>query len=64
MTGDLDPFQGMDPGRRKAVLLLEAGVSRPLLENQGWRETGPDAPTVSFPFPETVGVECVGPWNL
>ena len=56
MAGDLGPFQGRDPSRRKGVLLLGAGVSRPLLENQGWGETGPDAPTVSFPFPETVRV--------
>lgn len=65
MAGDLGPFQGRDAGRRKGVLLLGAGVSIPLLESQGWGETGPDAPTVSFPFPETVGVECAsGPWNL
>jgi len=49
VAGDLGPFQGRDPSRRKGVLLLEAGVSRPLLENQGWGKPGQMLPLSPSP---------------
>lgn len=61
----LRPLPGKGPKQEEGGSPFRGWSEQTPAGEPGVGETGPDAPTVSFPFPETVRVECVsGPWNL